>query len=256
MSIRLLFLSDSHLFQSPDQELFGSNSMEGLKVVSGHIRRHEQPFDLLVALGDLSQDGSPESYRFFHSLTGGLAREAVWVPGNHDDFAGLAPDLQPLFKKEWHLGVWHLLFLDSRVEGKNGGRLGREETERLRNFLKDNRGGNILFCLHHQPADVGSQFIDRQGLGDREAFWEVLRGHREVKGVVFGHVHQVVDRQEKGCRILSVPATSVPFKPNSEQFALDIPMRGYRTVTLSPEGRLETAVHMIREEGWKISAPD
>ena len=245
MTARILFISDSHLLEDREERLFGVRPFETLRAVTRTISLQELPFDLMVAMGDLSQDGSTESYRDFHMLTGNLAKEVIWVPGNHDDFSRLDPDMKPFLKGSWHRDNWHLLFLDSSQRGREDGILSTEEMTRLNNFLESHRDGRLLIALHHQPVEVGSRFIDLLGLRNPEDFWGSLEGHPGVKALLFGHVHQEVDRKVLGIRLLSVPATSVPFRPGSDEFALDQPKRGYRTLSLQPGGTFSTATRMI-----------
>lgn len=256
MNARILFISDSHLFRLREETLFGTNTFEGLRTVSASIGAREEPFDLLVALGDLSHDGSPESYRDFHALTKNLAHEIIWLSGNHDDFSTLDPTLQPCLKTTWQRDHWHLLFLDSSQPGKEEGLLGPDELEKLEDFLQQHKGDHLMVCLHHQPVAVGSRFIDQLGLTNHHEFWKILNGHREVKTVLFGHVHQEVDRMVNGFRVLSVPATSVPFKPGSDQLAFDTPKRGYRIITLQSDGRFDTRVEINHADPDDLMGPD
>ncbi len=256
MTARILLISDSHLFKNRRERLFGANPYETLRTVTGTISRQEPAFDLMVATGDLSQDGSTESYRDFHSLTGNLADEAIWLPGNHDDFSRLDAEMNPYLKESWHLGNWHLLFLDSTLKGREDGLLNPQEISKLKNFLESREKGHLLIFLHHQPSNVGSRFIDVLGLGNPDEFFGSLKGHRGVKAVLFGHVHQVVDRKAHGIRLLSVPATSVPFRPGSDEFALDQLKAGYRTLTLLPGGTFHTETVMIPDDHGTDLIPD
>lgn len=245
MTSKILFISDSHLFHHRNELLFGTNPFEGLQIVTGSLSRNEKPFDLLVAMGDLSHDGSAESYRDFQALTENIANEVIWVAGNHDDFSGLDPAMTPYLKDTWNRENWHFLFLDSSQKESGEGFLDADELEKLKAFLENHKEEYLIICLHHQPEAVGSKFIDDLGLRNKNEFWALLEGRTEVKAVLFGHVHQEVDNMVQGIRLLSVPATSVPFKPGSDEFAIDRPKRGYRTASLQPDGTFRTATVMI-----------
>jgi Icc protein len=73
----------------------------------------------------------------------------------------------------------------------------------------------------------------------------LVTGHSSVKGIIFGHVHQQVDLNYQGIRMLSVPATSMQFKPHSEQLDFDRLQHGYRMLTVSADGDFDTSVEMI-----------
>jgi len=246
MQVRLLVLSDSHLFRSREEELFRVNTFSALKVTTDHIRARNREYDLLVALGDLAEDGSAEAYDHFHSLTRDLAGSTVWVRGNHDNFENLEEErLSTFYQSELHIGPWHLIFLDTVLEGRGEGRLDPSELERLEAFLQSYSGGHILIFMHHQPVLVGSAFIDQLGLQNRENFLKIVSGYQAVKGVVFGHVHQQLDIVHNGIRFLSMPSASMQFKPGSAKFDLGDPAHGYRTMILHPDGTMATTVVMV-----------
>ncbi|HSX71405.1 MAG TPA: metallophosphoesterase, partial [Pseudomonas sp.] len=69
--VLLVQLSDSHLFAEPDGKLLGMNTHDSLEKVVEQVRAEQQDIDLILATGDLSQDGSVASYRHFHELTSG-----------------------------------------------------------------------------------------------------------------------------------------------------------------------------------------
>ncbi len=246
MSFHVLILSDSHLFQSRERELFGVNTFRALKTTTDRIRERTLKPDLLVALGDLSEDGSERAYHDFHMLTGNLAESVIWVQGNHDNFDHPGyPHILNRLKTELHSGRWHFIFLNTAIRGRDEGRLNDLEINRLKHFLELHSADYVVVFMHHQPVLVGSGFIDELALDNREQFLEVVAGNRSVRAVIFGHVHQQVDKMVDGIRMLSVPATSMQFRPGSEKLDFDALRHGYRILTLLPEGRLETSVEMV-----------
>jgi len=100
--------------------------------------------------------------------------------------------------------------------------------------------------MHHQPIDVGSQFIDELGLENKKVFWDIISRHQNIRGVIFGHVHQEYDEKFKGIRLISVPSTSMQFTPFSHELDYNSDIHGYRTITLNPDGSVSTKVHYIR----------
>ncbi len=54
----LVQLSDSHLFAEADSALLGMNTRESLQRVIELVREQQPQVDLLLATGDLSQDGT------------------------------------------------------------------------------------------------------------------------------------------------------------------------------------------------------
>lgn len=240
MPVHLIILSDSHLFESPGKELFGVNTLNALRVLTGTIRQEGRFFDLLIACGDLSEDGRAESYRHFHRLSKGIARANIWLNGNHDDFSSIPVKLAPEYlHKEWHVGPWSLIFLDSTLPGKDEGYLEQDELDRLERFIRDHSEKFIFIFLHHQPVDVGSEFIDILGLQNKQAFWDIAGNHANVKAISFGHVHQLVDDNRHGISLFSNPSTAMQFKPHSRDLDFDEAAFAYRTVALNDDGSIE-----------------
>lgn len=246
MSHRLLILSDSHLFRSRDQRLFGVNTYQSLQKLVTHIKDSEEIYDLLVASGDLSEDGHTKGYEDFYESTQGLAASNVWMKGNHDQFNNVHGEIaRNHIRKEWHMDPWSLIFLDTTLPGKDEGELGEKELHRLEAFLKRHNDRHIFIFMHHQPMDVGSDFIDVLGLVNKQEFWELTKPYQHIRGVLFGHVHQEIDTWFNGVRLLAPPSTSMQFKPLSRDLDFDQPTHGYRNLILNPDGSLETKVFRI-----------
>ena len=243
MSFNLLILSDSHLFESRDSVLFGVNSYHSLQKITAHIRETDQQSDLIIALGDLSEDGKTGAYEDFHSLTADLAPSAIWLQGNHDRFENLRDELSLKYiKPEFHWDSWSIIFLDSTLRGRDEGELSGIECKRLLNFLESNASRHILIFMHHHPVDVGSEFIDELGLMNNVRFWEIVSPHPQVRGIVSGHVHQASDRQINGISVFSAPATGIQFKPHSRDLDFDTVPPGYMTITLNEDGSFNTEI--------------
>ena len=245
MTHKLLILSDSHLFGSRDQELFGVTTYDSLQEVCNHIRGLRQSYDLVVASGDLSEDGHARAYEDFYALTKGLGLSSVWMTGNHDQFDNVPSKLaNSLIHPEWHMDPWSLIFLDTSLAGMDEGVLAEKELDRLEAFLQTYGQRPVLIFLHHQPVNIGSEFIDVLGLQNKQVFWELISPYTNIKGVFFGHVHQQFDGKHNGIPLYSTPSTSIQFKPHSSNLDFDVPSHGYRTMSLNADGTFDT--HIIR----------
>ncbi len=82
--MRLLQITDTHLFASAEGRLLAVRTAESLAAVLERVQANDHPFDL-IPLPGISQDHSPESYQRFASMMAPLARPIYWLPGNHDD---------------------------------------------------------------------------------------------------------------------------------------------------------------------------
>ena len=61
--LRVVQLSDSHLFADTEGKLLGLNTQFSLDRVLELIRSEQPSIDLILATGDLSQDASYEAYK-------------------------------------------------------------------------------------------------------------------------------------------------------------------------------------------------
>ena len=87
-----------------------------------------------------------------------------------------------------------------------------------------------------------SEWLDQVGLYDSDEFMTIVRQHSNVRGVLWGHVHQSLDRFIHGVRFMATPATCAQFVPGSAEFAIDDRPPGYRVLELMPDGTIATEV--------------
>ncbi|WP_240500248.1 hypothetical protein [Halioglobus japonicus] len=99
--------------------------------------------------------------------------------------------------------------------------------------------------MHHQPVAVGSAWIDEQMVADADAFWALTERFAGVRAVLWGHVHQQIDRQRGSVELMASPSTCVQFAPGSDNFKADAQAPGYRWLDLHPDGRIESAVSRL-----------
>lgn len=246
--LRVVQISDCHLFGSKEGKLLGLNTEQSLQHVLQCVARDQSAIDVILATGDLSQDGSMESYRRFQAHLEQFAAPSYWLQGNHDltepmvNVLGGESHLSPC---QVNLGPWRIIMLNSSVEHEVPGYFQPTELEFLRQALDHTRGHPTLVCLHHHPLPMGCHWLDNQVVLNATEFWSIVDRYDHVRGILWGHVHQESDRVRNGVRLLSAPSTCVQFKPNSHEFAVDDVAPGYRWLDLHPDGRIETTVSRV-----------
>lgn len=246
-AVVLVQLTDSHLFAQAGGKLLGMATGESLQRVV-ELAIAEQPrIDLLLATGDLSQDGSVASYRQFCEILGQVNAPARWCPGNHDELAAMreatrgTPTMEPILD----IGSWRIILLDTLVDGAVFGMLDDAQLQLLDSALLAATDRNCLICLHHHPVPIGCSWMDAIGLRNADALFAVLDRHPQVRAVLWGHIHQEFDQWRNGVRLLASPSTGVQFMPGSESFQIDTLAPGYRWLRLHDDGRLETGVSRV-----------
>lgn len=248
--MRLIQFTDLHLSPEPSGRVRGVDTRDSFRRCLAHARRHAAPADALLLTGDLAQD----NVRSYHALVEILAGETTPVhclPGNHDlpdqmaRVLDMAPfDLSPVLR----YGDWTIVLLDSAIPGIHHGELRGESLAFLDEVLGRFADAHALVVLHHQPVPVGSAWLDSIGLVDAGALFEVVSRHRNVRGLLWGHVHQAFDEVRDGVLLMATPSTCFQFVPRRDDFAVDDRPPGYRRLDLHPDGRIDTEVHWVGEE--------
>jgi Icc protein len=246
--IRVLQLTDLHLYADPEGRLLGQNTRRTFEMVIELAEAKHWPPDVILLTGDLIHDEHIASYRFLKERLVSLQVPCHCIPGNHDrvDLLGshLDPDAAADFRTR-PLGPWELALLDSTIPGEEGGRLQQRSLDGLDRHLTEHPTRPTLVCLHHQPVPVGSRWMDSMMVENGAALLALARRHENLRGIIWGHVHQAFREVRHDTLLLATPSTCVQFMPAAESFALDPLPPGYRWLTLHPDGAIDTGIERI-----------
>ena len=210
------------------------------------VRQFGGAADWLLISGDLCDDESWGGYARLRALLEAWELPLALLPGNHDRplylraalgrRAVLAPALVPC-------GAWDLLLLDSHRPGCASGWLGAAQLAWLGGLLAAlaARGRPLLVALHHPPVPIGDPLLDTMLLEDSGPLLAALAPLPQLRGVVFGHIHQ----HWRGCfpgrpevPLLGCPSTLRAFGP-VQPCPLGRPQAaGGRLLELAADGRL------------------
>ncbi|PTQ89998.1 3',5'-cyclic-AMP phosphodiesterase [Agitococcus lubricus] len=252
--LRVVQVSDSHLFANTEGRLLGLNTEDSLRLVLEKVKREQSHIDVILATGDIAQDASEQAYTRFQQHLAQFNTPNYWLQGNHDI---TQPILNILGNNKSHLSPcviqyehWCIIMLNSSVEYEVPGKFKPEELEFLKQALEQSKDYHVMVCLHHHPVPMGCKWLDTQVVRNANDFWQVIDQFSHIKAIVWGHVHQESDRMRQNVRLLSAPSTCVQFKPLSSDFAVDDIAPGYRWFDLYADGKIETAVSRV--EGVKF----
>ncbi|MGZ8215852.1 3',5'-cyclic-AMP phosphodiesterase [Methylomagnum sp.] len=246
--IRILQLTDFHLLAEGRQTMLGVDTEQSFLDVLAAANGSGPPPDLALLTGDLVQDTEASAYRRLHRHIAKLDYPCYCLPGNHDDFKLIPKFLTGdhiHFQPHIDLGRWQIICLDSTIPHQPYGRLAESQFALLENILGSHPEPFTLVTLHHHPVRSGSRWMDTMLLENADRLLGVLEQYPQVRGVVFGHVHQEMDVWRKGMRLLGTPSTCFQFKPKQADFAIDLIPPGYRWITLQPDGGIETVMERI-----------
>jgi len=247
-SVLALQITDTHIHADPGGQLLGLNTRKSLGEVLSLARKVVPNPDLVLATGDLAHDASEIAYREVFSRLATLGAPVYCIPGNHDRAETMRRciDGETISMPPWvRVGHWLILLLDSVIPGEDGGRLSDASLELVRGALASHAGVHTLISLHHHSLPIGSAWMDQMALENGPELIELACAHPQVKGILCGHVHQVVDRSFRGMRLLASPSTCVQFAPDLDKFGLDRAAPGMRWLALTPEGEIHTGIERL-----------
>ena len=257
-TIKVLQLTDTHLYANPVGTLLGINTLDSFRCVVQHFREHHWPLDILLATGDLVHDASPEGYALMGKMLSEFGVPVLCLPGNHD-----VPKMmhQHLAHKQVSTdivhdhGAWRFIMLDSVIPGEEGGRLAQNQLDALERALASN-DRHTLVCMHHQPVKVGSAWIDTMAIENPEPLFEIIDRHPQVRGILWGHIHQTFEAKRSHVRLMASPSTCVQFTPGIDDFQVDEEPPGFRLLALLPDGTIRSEVVRVDEipQGLEVAS--
>ena len=228
---KLIQLSDLHLV-SPGKltsKVLDTNAI--LEETINEILSKKDYFgqiDGLVVTGDISDDGSMESYLSAYEKLSKLNVPILVIPGNHD--------LRDPMRKVFHENVqfsknssqfdWVFEFdetliigLDTLVEGENFGFLEEKSLDFLSHQLSNNSGSDLVLLIHHPPIKTGIYFMDQIGLTNSSDLSECLKATNRPIKILCGHVHGVYHGLLGIHPVVSAPSICSAFEFNRQEFA-------------------------------------
>ncbi len=224
----ILQISDTHIVAEGklvSGRLDTADALERLVRRINSIRDQIGQIDALLVTGDLSDDGSAESYARFKTLIAPLDLPTYVITGNHDARepmrAAFTKDLPISGPLDWtrEIGDIHLIGLDTLVEGQGSGRLSGESLTFLQNTLSKAGDAPVLLALHHPPFACGIGFMDKIGLTNCHDLRDVLAGHAGPLRIICGHIHNMFVSDVAGHIAISAPSPVSTFaydrRPNA-----------------------------------------
>jgi len=251
--VRVVQITDCHLGAQAGDLLLGLDTDESLDDVLDTLVANEPSAALLLATGDISNKGATASYtRFLDLVWNKLSLPVGWLAGNHDQAQAMEAIERPnLSYRHVDVANWRIILLDSSVLGEVHGEIRPAEMQRLQTLLSETDKHTLVF-VHHQPVPVGSEWMDQYIIRNSEALLSELERRPNVKGLIWGHVHQEFSGSHGDLALYATPSTCIQFKPNEDEFALDDVMPGYRWFDLHDDGHFETGVVRIPRKEYPI----
>jgi Icc protein len=244
--MRILQLTDIHLFSDASSPAAVKNCASFDSVVSYILSHREQlNVDGIVVTGDISHDGSVESYRYFFSKMELLDIPYAYLLGNHDNAENV------LLAHQQQGGAnnvdvcrlsdsqWRILFVNSVVKGRDHGLISSQELNQLERQLSESERKTAVF-MHHHVQPVGTPLVDECMLLNGHELLSVCR-RSGVRFIGSGHAHTLFQRKT-GDILLSVSPAVCHQWENGATSVKIVENSGFSVISLADSLVIETFI--------------
>ena len=247
--MNIIQVTDCHLFSEIQKNGYNNiNPYQSLQHILAEVTLR-QP-DVLLVTGDISGDGSGQSYQHFSKLlyeTGINCRIGI-IPGNHDNQAQMKShiDSDYLWINKHRLILpnrWHIHLLDTQYQYAMG-QISESNLASLTEYLSLHCNDYHLLAAHHHPIPCDG-WMDKHEWTNRQEFNAVVAANPSIKGVVYGHIHMAIEQQKDQCLYMACPSTCWQFATESS-FATSDLLPGYRVLKLLDNGQIVTSIHRLK----------
>lgn len=206
-------ITDIHIGFEPEtpDEL----NRQRLDRVLGHLVDGPNRPDLLIASGDLTDRGAPDSYQRIKAIFAALPFPVYPVVGNHDDRARFAETFPSAIGADGFahyciaLEGLRIIVLDTLEAGRHGGAFCEKRAAWLSARLAHKPAMPTIIVMHHPPFDTGIEWMSTDPREPWVArFGQAIAGHRQIRAIWCGHIHRPVMTMWRGVPITVCPASA------------------------------------------------
>lgn len=196
--------------------------------------------DVILATGDLTEDGAPDAYASIADRLGALGAPVLPVLGNHDvreTFAESfgAPVSEGFVQYARQVGDLRIIVLDTVEAGRHGGAFCAERAAWLEARLDEQPATSTLIALHHPPVRSGIAWMDDNADGGwTRRLAEALAGRDQVIGMVAGHLHRPMVTLFAGHPLIVAPSVAPAVALDLDAAAISRPEDRPRIVEEDP----------------------
>lgn len=236
---KIILISDMHL-SLDNKLLFNKYNAEACLDHLVSLISLEYP-DAIFMLGDLSQDGSVESYMKLKKMLSPFECNIFYVPGNHDSIENIIFLNNKTIKQidYYDIKLNRFIFLNSILKNSDSGFLSKKEINKI--YLLHNVNYCNHLIIHHHFIPVGGA-IDEYMLVNSNEMLELLDS-LEISSIFTGHIHNNTTVNYKNIKIHHCPSTCMQF--NLSTNLVTTSNIGYRIVKVN-EKSIETNCRIIQ----------
>ena len=212
--MKFIHFTDTHLVR-PGRTLYGLDLQGQLDACIASINELHGDAEFCLVTGDLTHYGEPGAYGLLKESLARLAIPYYLIVGNHDEreafraaFPDVPVDVNGYVQYVVESPAGRFVMLDTNIPGTHEGELGPARLAWVRARLEEAGGEPAFLVLHHAPMATRIEAVDRLGLIDAEALWEVVRDFANIRHIFFGHIHRQVHGSWRGIPFSTLRATS------------------------------------------------
>ncbi|WP_223693723.1 metallophosphoesterase family protein [Leifsonia poae] len=207
--LRILHLSDTHLFGDGSLHYGIVDTLAALDRVldrAGELAA----VDVVVVSGDLSDDGSEESYRLLArrivSWANARGAAVVYAMGNHDLRAGFETVLGAR-ESAVEVAGFRIVTVDSSVPGAGYGAVDAAQLQILSGILREPAPHGTVVVLHHPPVPAASALLAALELQNPAELLAACSAG-DVRLVLAGHYHHALATVADGIPVVVAPGVA------------------------------------------------
>lgn len=237
--MKIIHMSDLHL--SADGALVWEEDCRRKFLTAIKQIKMMRDVDAIIVSGDISNDGSLNSYYFADRVFSELSIPTYWCVGNHDNLSVMFTTFKPKFchlSDQALLGGWRFYFVNSVARDNDDPNSNRSKgivTMNVRNELDGLLSKNpepSIVVLHHPSLEIGG-WQDNKILKDRETFREMLYCHKNVKLVLSGHVHTFFVKRDKNILYSTASGIGFAFSTKLPKYEIKQGQEGFSCISLN-----------------------
>lgn len=207
-------ITDFHIAVPGDPFDDENRTREHLSAAVAHINALDPLPDVVLATGDLVNNGSAAEYDILRRLLAPLTPPVLMIPGNHDHRDNLRnafPDHDYLRQDKDFLHYTvdrfplRLIGLDTLIPGQPGGELCKIRCDWLDARLAEKPSDPTVVFLHHPPFRTGLWHMDSMALADPGPLISVIEKHPQIERILCGHLHRPVTTKFAGTLLTVAP---------------------------------------------------
>ncbi|MEO1351406.1 MAG: phosphodiesterase [Cyanobacteria bacterium J06635_15] len=181
-----------------------------------HLNQHPPRPDVVIATGDLVDDGSVEEYAQLKKLLSPLEMPVYLAMGNHDERSALRQS----FPEHTYLakdGFVHyviddypvrLIVLDTVVPNEGYGLLDAPRLAWLDQHLAQDLTKPTIVFMHHPPFRTKIDFMDGLMCQGGDALAGVIAQYPNIERIACGHLHRVIQTRWAGTVAAIAPSVA------------------------------------------------